>query len=132
MVVACKPSVWGWLAPEVCCEGGPQPAHLPRPGNDFSKRGRRGGPQDRQAGGGGRLHVYQGRAALLDVKCARKNEALVRQAAVEWQVRKQPNTCQILLGRCAGPGRLGSGPPLAVCARPCIYGFHMCCFPVLV
>lgn len=76
--------------------------------------------------------MYQGPAALLDVKCARKNKALVRQAAVEWQVRKQPNTCQTLLGRCAEPGRLGSGPPLAVCAWSCIYGFHMCCFPVLV
>lgn len=66
MVAACKPSVWGWLAPEVCCEGGPQPAHLPCPGNDFSKHGRReGGLRTGRQGEGAGSTCTRGRRLCL-------------------------------------------------------------------
>lgn len=116
-----KPCVRGRQASELCQEGGPGPALLrvlaDDQENDLSKysRGREGplSPWRRTppillrgahvltggwaGGGGGDLHVCQGPAARPDLKCAQKVKPLPGEL-LERQVRKQPNTCQTLLG----------------------------------
>lgn len=57
----------------------------------------RGSRSNWRVGWGGHLHVCQGPAARLDLKCAQKAEPLPGKQ-LERQVRKQPNTCQTLLG----------------------------------
>lgn len=66
---------------------------------DASHSSSRGSCSDWRVGWwwGGDLHVCQGPAARPDLKCAQKVKPLPGEL-LERQVRKQPNTCQTLLG----------------------------------